>query len=98
MRMNMDVAAMTMEGCLRHGGSIIAGDAEPLLSMQSSTVGGSRPRSPACVKQERRLPSRGADWSPEYACGGSERRIGPPIRFFGDARIQGAAFRPKRYF
>src|SRR5918995_2330895 len=26
-----------------------------LLSMQSSTVGGSRPRSPACVKQERRL-------------------------------------------
>src|SRR5215204_7620430 len=24
-----------------------------------------------------RTPSWGADWSPEYACGGSEKRIGP---------------------
>jgi hypothetical protein len=40
------------------------------------------------VKAEAQLPSWGADWSHEFASGGSEKRIGPPMRSFGDARIR----------
>ena len=54
--------------------------------MQSDTLRGRGPRCRYRVKAGARTPSWGADWSPEYARGASERRIGPPIRSFGDAR------------
>ena len=48
-------------------------------SMQSSTVGGSRLRCRVRVRAGAPDPNWGADWSRGYACGGSEKRIGPPL-------------------
>src|SRR5512147_1884350 len=53
--------------------------------MQSDTLRGSVSPCRYRVKAGART-TWGADWSRGYACGGSEKRIGPPMRSFGDAR------------
>ena len=52
----------------------------PLLSMQAALLTAADLGVAFACDPERRLPSWGADWSRGYACGGRERRIGPPIR------------------
>ena len=52
------------------------------LPMQSSASRDGEPRDSSRVKAVRTLRLDGG-WSRGYACGGSERRIGPPIRSFG---------------
>src|SRR5829696_6525417 len=70
------------------------------LMLAKLTQAGIRRSGPQCrFAGNGETPLRPDGGSPrESSGGGSEKRIGPPIRSSGDARIEGAAFRPKRSF